>query len=146
MNDINRFLKAQEYDYELALIEIKNGRKVNHWMWYIFPQIRGLGESNTSIYYGIRDLDEARDYLNHEILGTRLRKITEELLKLETNNSVEIFGIIDSMKLKSCMTLFDIISEKDNIYNKVLEKYFNGTKDELTISICDIKKQLKMVN
>jgi len=144
MNDINRFLDAQEYDYELALKEIKNGRKVNHWMWYIFPQIRGLGESDTSIYYGIKDLEEASDYLNHEILGTRLIEITNELLKLETNDSNEIFGYIDSMKLKSCMTLFDIISDKD-IFSKVLDKYFDGEKDKLTISICNLRKQIKKI-
>lgn len=144
MNDINRFLKAQEYDYELALREIKNGRKINHWMWYIFPQIRGLGESDTSIYYGIKDLEEASEYLNHEILGTRLIEITNELLKLETNDSNEIFGYIDSIKLKSCMTLFDIVSNND-IFNKVLEKFYNGTKDELTISICNLRKQIKKI-
>lgn len=144
MNDINRFLKAQEYDYELALKEIKNGRKVNHWMWYIFPQIRGLGESDTSIYYGIKDLEEASEYLNHEILGYRLKEITNELLKLETNDSNEIFGYIDSMKLKSCMTLFDIVSNND-IFNKVLEKFYSGTKDELTISICNLRKQIKKI-
>lgn len=145
MTELNRFLDAQEYDYELALNEIKNGRKVNHWMWYIFPQIRGLGESSTSIYYGIKDLDEARNYLNHEILGSRLIEITNELLKLETCDSNEIFGSIDSMKLKSCMTLFDIVSSND-IFNKVLEKYYNGTKDELTISICNLKQQMKRYN
>lgn len=142
MNDINRFLDAQEYDYELALSEIKNGRKVNHWMWYIFPQIRGLGESSTSLYYGIKDLDEASEYLNHEILGSRLMEITNELLKLETNNSNEVFDYIDAMKLKSCMTLFDMVSDND-IFNKVLEKFYNGEKDELTISICNLKKQIK---
>lgn len=145
MNDINRFLDAQEYDYELALSEIKNGRKVNHWMWYIFPQIRGLGESSTSLYYGIKDLDEANEYLNHEILGSRLIEITNELLKLETNNSVEVFDYIDAMKLKSCMTLFDMLSDND-IFNKVLEKFYNGEKDELTISICSLKQQIKKYN
>ena len=143
-NNLNRFLKAQEYDYEIALKEIQNGRKVSHWMWYIFPQIRGLGESSTSEYYEIKDLDEASEYLNHEILGYRLKEITNELLKLDTNDSISIFGYIDSMKLKSCMTLFDIVSDND-IFSRVLDKYYNGEKDKLTLSLCQIYKEIKKI-
>lgn len=137
MKDINRFIEAQKYDYDLALSEIKNAKKINHWMWYIFPQIKGLGKSETAIYYEINDLEEAQAYLNHHILGIRLKEISNELLKLNTNNVIEIFGYIDSLKLKSSMTLFDYISENNNIFNKVLEKYYNGEHDEKTISICN---------
>ena len=103
-------------------------------MWYIFPQLRGLGASELSYQYGIEDLEEAREYLNHEVLGSRLNEIVQELLKLETNNAVEVFGRTDSMKLRSCMTLFSIVeNEENNIFEKALEKYFQGNRDEATI-------------
>lgn len=135
MNSLERFIDAQKDSYEDALFEIKQGRKRTHWMWYIFPQIKGLGKTSTSIYYSINSLEEAKDYLNHEVLGARLIEISKELLKLEINDPVSIFGSIDSLKLKSCMTLFFYVS-KEAIFYEVLEKFYDGTKDELTIDIC----------
>ncbi len=141
MEQLDRFIKAQENTYLIALNEIKNGRKQSHWMWYIFPQIKGLGMSETSKYYGIDGEEEAKAYLDNEILGFRLREITSELLKLNIDNPVDIFGAIDAMKLKSSMTLFDYVSE-DKIFSQVLNKYYNGEIDEKTILLCEKRKKL----
>ena len=141
MEQLDRFIKAQENTYLVALKEIKNGRKQSHWMWYIFPQIKGLGMSETSRYYGIDDEEEAKAYLDNEILGFRLREITSELLKLNIDNPVDIFGTIDTMKLKSSMTLFDYVSD-DKIFSQVLNKYYNGEIDEKTILLCEKRKKL----
>ena len=141
MGQLDRFIKAQENTYLVALKEIKNGRKQSHWMWYIFPQIKGLGMSETSRYYGIDGEEEAKAYLDNEILGSRLREITSELLKLNIDNLVDIFGTIDTMKLKSSMTLFDYVSE-DKIFSQVLNKYYNGEIDEKTILLCKKRKKL----
>lgn len=138
-NDIQRFIKAQEKDYEEALLEVKQGYKRSHWMWYIFPQVHGLGYSETSKFYAINNIDEVREYLKNEYLYNNLINICEELLKLETNNPVEIFGEIDAMKLKSSMTLFNYICDLDknriDIFPKVLEKYFDNERDIKTINI-----------
>ena len=141
MEQLDRFIKAQENNYLVAINEIKNGRKQSHWMWYIFPQIKGLGMSETSRYYGIDDEEEAKAYLDNEILGSRLREITSELLKLNIDNPVDIFGTIDAMKLKSSMTLFDYVSD-DKIFSQVLNKYYNGEIDEKTILLCEKRKKL----
>ena len=141
MEQLDRFIKAQENTYLVALKEIKNGRKQSHWMWYIFPQIKGLGMSETSRYYGIDGEEEAKAYLDNEILGSRLREITSELLKLNIDNPVDIFGTIDAIKLKSSMTLFDYVSD-DKIFSQVLNKYYNGEIDEKTILLCEKRKKL----
>ena len=141
MDKLDRFIKAQENTYSIALNEIKNGRKQSHWMWYIFPQIKGLGMSETSRYYGIDGVLEAKAYLDNEILGNRLREITGELLKLDENNPFDNFGTIDTMKLKSCMTLFDYVSD-ENIFMDVLDKFYNGEVDEKTIWLCEKGKSL----
>ena len=141
MEQLDRFIKAQENTYLVALKEVKNGRKQSHWMWYIFPQIKGLGMSETSRYYGIDGEEEAKAYLDNEILGSRLREITSELLKLNIDNPVDIFGTIDTMKLKSSMTLFDYVSD-DKIFSQVLNKYYNGEIDEKTILLCEKRKKL----
>ena len=142
MSELNRFHEAQEEGYPRALSEIKNGMKVSHWMWYIFPQITGLGYSSTAQYYAIKDLEEALEYLNDEVLGNRLREISSELLKLETNIPVMVFGMVDSLKLNSSMTLFDYISEdSDNVFSKVIDKYYDGVKDQKTIDICNDMKE-----
>lgn len=134
--DLNRFIKAQENSYEQALSEIKSGRKRSHWMWYIFPQFKGLGFSETSKYYSIKDLDEAKRYLNHPILGERLKIITNELLALNENNANKVFGSPDDLKLKSSMTLFATINiSEENIFNAVLDKYFNGQTDNKTLTL-----------
>lgn len=136
--NLNRFLKAQELMYPWALREIKNGRKRTHWMWYIFPQLKALGQSSTALYYGIEDLDEAEQYLAHPVLGTRLKEISEVLLNLETNDPYKVMGNIDALKLCSSMTLFAEVGGYDSVFGKVLDKYFNGNKDMNTIRILDI--------
>ena len=133
--NLERFVKAQENTYEVALSEIRSGRKESHWMWFIFPQIKGLGRSQTAVYYAIENLEEASQYLNHPILGARLINISEELLKIEGKSAVEIFDKIDAAKLKSSMTLFSLIEGAPNVFDLVLQKYFKGNKDNSTISI-----------
>ncbi|MGZ5191391.1 MAG: DUF1810 domain-containing protein [Flavisolibacter sp.] len=133
--NLTRFLDAQKENYGVALKEIKNGKKTSHWMWYIFPQIRGLGFSETERFYAIKNKDEATEYLHHDILGTRLVEISTELLKLQTSNSVEVFGQVDSLKLKSSMTLFSILESTNPVFQKVLDMFFGGMKDEKTIQL-----------
>ena len=133
---LDRFIGAQKEDYEMAFREISNGRKINHYMWYIFPQIKGLGRSPTANYYGIDGLEEAREYMGNEYLRNNLIGISEKLLELETNDSKEIFGSIDSKKLRSSMTLFELAGDED-LFPKVLEKYYDGKRDELTLSLVE---------
>ena len=139
MYDLDRFVKAQEKMYDIALNEIKNGKKNSHFMWYIFPQLKGLGYSDISNYYGISGLEEAKEYLEDEILGNRLYNITLELLKIDEDDPINIFGNVDALKLKSSMTLFDIVSD-DEIFCDVLKKYYGGKKDERTIALLGKKK------
>ncbi|MDF2432849.1 MAG: hypothetical protein JWP44_2480 [Mucilaginibacter sp.] len=137
-DSLKRFVDAQETDYPVALAEIKNGRKRSHWMWYIFPQIQGLGFSETSRFYAIKDINEAQEYLKHPVLGSRLISICKALLQLESNNATAIFGSPDDVKLKSSMTLFAALPGTDPVFESVLEKYFDGSKDIKTLQI--IKK------
>lgn len=132
---LERFLKAQENTYDEALREIKNGKKETHWMWYIFPQITGLGKSIMDEMYGIYSIREAKEYLSHPILGSRLRTITTALLELDTNNPNDIFSPIDTLKLNSSMTLFFYVS-KEELFVKAIDKYYGGKQDELTLKIC----------
>ena len=132
---LQRFLDAQGNDYEIALSEIKNGKKRSHWMWYIFPQIHDLGFSEMSKLYSIKSLDEAQEYLLHPVLGKRLIEISQSLLDLPSNNAHAIFGSPDDAKLKSSMTLFASLPKADLIFKLVLEKFFYGEKDEKTIEI-----------
>ena len=133
-SDLERFLKAQERDYATALNEIKNGRKTSHWIWYIFPQIAGLGFSSTSKYYSIKDKNEAIEYLKNKTLKNRLIEICEALLSLESDDATYVMGYPDDLKLKSSMTLFDEVSDID-VFKKVLDKFYKGEKDEMTISL-----------
>jgi len=119
---MKRFLEAQEKNYKAALSEIRDGRKRSHWMWYIFPQIQGLGFSETSKYYAIKDLSEADLYLAHPVLGSRLIEIANALLELSENNATKIFSSPDDMKLKSSMTLFASLKETDPVFQKVMDK------------------------
>ena len=137
--EISRFMKAHQTDYQRALTEIKNGKKVSHWMWYIFPQLKGLGCSFTSEYYGIQDLDEAKAYLADPILGRHLIEICNALLSLDTNDATEVMGRPDDRKLKSSMTLFDAATESSDVFRLVLEKYYNGKKDYRTLEMLGIK-------
>jgi uncharacterized protein (DUF1810 family) len=133
--DLTRFLEAQETKYNQALSEIKKGKKQSHWMWFIFPQIAGLGFSEYNVYYAIKNLEEAAQYLDHPILGQRLVNITKAVLEINEKTANEIFGKPDDRKLKSCMTLFSQIKNTDPIFQKVLDKYFQGFKDEKTIQL-----------
>lgn len=133
--DLSRFLKAQEQDYEQALREIRSGRKRSHWMWYIFPQIQGLGFSPTAQYYAIRDLQEARDYLAHPVLGARLKEISSALLDLDGLSASEIFGYPDDLKLRSSMTLFRMADLNEPVFLEVLEKYYDGKPDARTVEL-----------
>lgn len=135
INDLKRFLDAQEKDYSTALAEIRQGRKRSHWMWYIFPQIRGLGFSPTAQFYAIRDVQEAAAYLAHEVLGRRLVEISRALLLLPGSNPTEVFGSPDDLKLRSCMTLFSGLPGADPVFSQVLDKFFGGQKDNKTVLI-----------
>ncbi|MCW3113342.1 MAG: calpastatin [Segetibacter sp.] len=137
--NLQRFLDAQKTDYQAALSEIRNGRKRSHWMWYIFPQIQGLGFSETSKFYAIKDIKEAGEYLKHSVLGNRLIGICNELLKLESNDAHRIFGSPDDMKLKSSMTLFSSLQNQP-VFQQVLDKFFEGAKDEKTLQIVQRQK------
>lgn len=134
-SDLSRFVKAQEHDYAQALREIRAGRKRSHWMWYIFPQIQGLGFSSTAQYYAIRDLNEAKAYLAHPVLGPRLKEISEALLELDGLSAHEIFGYPDDLKLRSCMTLFRMADLNCKVFEQVLEKYYDGEPDRRTVEL-----------
>lgn len=135
--NISRFVEKHQEDFDTAFEEIKNGEKETHWMWYIFPQLKGLGRSWPSQFYGIENLDEARAFLDDPYLGENLRKISQELLKLETNNAFKVFGHTDARKLKSSMTLFAHADPQDPVFKKVLEKYFGGKEDYNTLKSLD---------
>jgi uncharacterized protein (DUF1810 family) len=133
--NLTRFLEAQNQLYLKALAEIKNGQKQTHWMWFIFPQIKGLGLSETAKFYGISDIEEAREYLAHPVLGKHLIEITTAVLGIEGKTATEIFGQPDDIKLRSCMTLFANVKNTNPIFEQVLEKYFHGSHDEYTLEL-----------
>lgn len=133
--NLNRFLDAQAGDYATALAEIKRGKKQSHWMWYIFPQMAGLGFSETARFYGITDLSEARAYVQHPILGTRLIEISMALLQIEGKTANQILGSPDDLKLRSSMTLFSRIENADPVFQAVLTKYFNAAPDPKTLAL-----------
>jgi len=135
--NLERFVTAQEQDYKTALAEVSGGRKRSHWMWYIFPQIKGLGFSDTARFYAIKDLQEAADYLSHPILGARLMEICGALLGHKDTSASQIFGNPDDLKLRSSMTLFAEVEGADPIFAKVLERFYSSRKDERTIAILD---------
>ena len=135
MHDLDRFVKAQAGDYERALSEIRGGRKRTHWMWYILPQLDGLGVSLMAKRYGIKSLGEARAYLEHPVLGRRLVECMEAVLAVEGRTAHEIFGSPDDLKLKSCATLFACAEGKESVFERVLEKYYAGERDEKTLEL-----------
>ena len=135
INSLDRFVKAQERMYQVALKEIREGQKRSHWMWYIFPQLRGLGTSSMAHTYGISGLDEAKAYLEHPWLSGRLYELCVSLLQHKDKSAYDIFGDIDEMKLKSSMTLFALTSENYTIFDQVLEQFFEGEMDEVTVSL-----------
>ena len=134
-NSLDRFVQAQTLMYSTTLREIKNGKKVSHWMWYMFPQLRGLGTSFMANMYGVSGLAEAKAYLAHPVLSGRLYELCGELLKHKDKTALEIFGDIDEIKLKSSMTLFALTSEDYTIFDAVLENFFGGEMDELTVKL-----------
>jgi uncharacterized protein (DUF1810 family) len=141
--DLSRFTSAQENSYDSALAELRSGRKRTHWMWYIFPQIDGLGHSATAKHYAIKSQEEARQYLNHPVLGQRLLECAEAVFAIEGRSAAEIFGYPDNLKLKSSMTLFAYITAPGSVFSRVLDKYFNGERDALTLQILDKLKTNK---
>jgi uncharacterized protein (DUF1810 family) len=132
--DLNRFIDAQDADYAVALAEIRAGRKRSHWMWYVFPQITGLGFSPTSQHFAIKSLAEARAYLAHPILGPRLQQCAEALLALHGRSAHDIFGSPDDMKLRSSATLFAQASPPGSPFHKIIDQYFDGRPDERTLA------------
>ena len=135
INSLDRFLEAQERMYEIALKEIKNGEKESHWMWYIFPQLRGLGKSQMAYAYGINGIEEAKAYLAHPVLSTRLIEISEALLDHKNEDIEDILGDIDAMKLRSSMTLFALICEEGSLFHRILSCFFGDEICEQTLRL-----------
>jgi len=133
--NLTRFVSAQEDNYAQALAELQSGRKRSHWMWYIFPQIDGLGWSATSRFYAIKNLDEAQAYLNHPVLGQRLLECAQAILDVNGQSATEILGSPDDLKLRSCATLFAQVSPTGSVFAQLIEKYFDGNRDEKTLQL-----------
>lgn len=134
-HDLERFLDAQRDDYPRALAEVRNGRKRTHWMWYVFPQLAGLGHSPMAQHYAIRSLDEAKAYLAHPQLGPRLTECFEALLQAQGRSAHDIFGSPDDLKLRSCATLFSRAAPAGSVFEQVLDRYFGGERDERTLAL-----------
>ena len=132
---LHRFVQAQAADYEQALSEIRGGRKRSHWIWYIFPQYHGLGSSSTSRRYAIRSLAEAKAYLSHPVLGPRLVECAEAAIGLEAQSAFQVFGSPDDMKLRSSATLFARVSPSGSVFERLLDKYFRGERDDNTLRL-----------
>lgn len=140
-HNLERFISAQKSVYQTALNELKAGKKQSHWMWYIFPQIQGLGYTEISKRYAIQDLEEAAQYLQHRMLGPRLILLSHILLSLKPSDAHKILGSPDDLKLKSCMTLFSQVPGADPVFELVLKKFFNGLKDHITLKILNLQNQ-----
>ena len=132
--DLSRFVKAQEPVYRNVLEELRNGRKRTHWMWFIFPQLEGLGHSFMATHYGIKGIDHAAAYLRHPILGTRLKECTRIMNSIEGKSAFDILGDPDEMKFRSSMTLFKHAGSSGGVFATALAKYFDGEEDELTLA------------
>jgi uncharacterized protein (DUF1810 family) len=135
MDSLKRYITAQEPKYATALSEIKKGKKESHWMWYVFPQIKGLGKSDTAKLYALKDINETIAFIEHPILGARLLEISNALLQLSSSNANEIMGSPDDMKLKSCMTLFNALHVTNPVFKLVLDKFYGGEEDVATLEI-----------
>ena len=134
-NDLSRFLDAQNKLYLTAFSEIKKGKKETHWMWFIFPQIKGLGSSDAANLYGIADLKEATEFLEHPILGKHLIEISELFLTFKRKSADGILGDLDARKLRSSMTLFSLVENTNPVFQEILDAFFSGEKDPLTLNI-----------
>src|SRR5436190_24113161 len=141
--DLTRFVEAQEHNYVQELSEIQSGQKQSHWMWYIFPQYDGLGFSSTSKRYAIKSAAEAKAYLGHPVLGPRLLECAEAVLRVEGRSAFEIFGSPDDMKLRSCATLFAHVSPARSVFDRLLDKYFEGKRDGTTVRLLGIAPEDK---
>ena len=135
--DLNRFTSAQDGVYDNVLAELRSGQKRTHWMWYIFPQIEGLGRSATAKHYAIKSREEARQYLNHPVLGPRLLECAKEVLAIDGRTASKIFGYPDDLKLKSSMTLFASVAPPGSVFVRILDKYFHGGRDLLTLQLLE---------
>lgn len=138
MTSLLRFHQAQTGNYsgyETALREIRAGKKASHWMWYIFPQLRGLGKSDTAQFYGLTDLEEARGYAADPVLGARLEEISRAMLEQPDPSAWSVLGHTDAMKLCSCMTLFEIADPDRNVYGQVLDRFYQGRRDARTLKL-----------
>lgn len=133
--DLNRFLQAQEDSYDRALAEIRSGCKQTHWMWYIFPQLTGLAFSSTSLLYAIKNIEEAKAYLAHPILGPRLLECFQAAVAAKSRSARQAFGSPDDLKLRSCATLFATVTLGDSVFRTLLDKYYGGERDEKTVSL-----------
>jgi uncharacterized protein (DUF1810 family) len=141
--DLSRFVQAQAGDYERAIAEVKSGRKRSHWMWYVFPQLDGLGFSSTARRYAIKSLAEAKAYLNHPVVGPRLRECVEAALGVEGRSAHDIFGSPDDMKLRSCATLFARVSPPGSVFERLLDKYFKGKQDDKTLQLLGLDPEVR---
>ena len=135
MPNLERFLEAQERAYETALEEVRAGQKESHWIWYVFPQVRGLGCSSTAKYYAITDLEEAKEYMAEPVLRARLLEVSEALLGLSSSNASVVMGYPDDLKLRSSMTLFSVAAPEEKVFQQVLDKFFDGKPDGKTLEI-----------
>jgi uncharacterized protein (DUF1810 family) len=135
--ELDRFVKAQDDVYVNVLSELRAGRKTSHWMWFIFPQIAGLGTSEISRFYAIKYIDEANDYLRHPTLGPRLLECTEAVLSIRGRSAHDVFGYPDEIKLKSCMTLFASISAGGSVFERAIDRYFEGKRDSRTLELLE---------
>jgi uncharacterized protein (DUF1810 family) len=133
--DLNRFVAAQEPVYDQVLAEIKSGQKRTHWMWFVFPLLDGLGSSPSAKFYAIKSDEEAQSYLNHPVLGRRLRECVNALLAIDRRSASEIFGYPDDLKLCSCATLFAALPNADPMFDRLLTKYFDGARDQRTLGL-----------
>ena len=136
---LDKYVSAQARDYDDALREIRSGRKRSHWIWYIFPQLDGLGYSPTAQYYGIRDLEQAKDYMAHPVLGPRLVEISEALLAVPSSDPGAVMGYPDDLKLCSSMTLFELAAPDQPVFGKVLDKFYGGRRDPLTLRLLGLQ-------
>jgi uncharacterized protein (DUF1810 family) len=139
--DLGRFVQAQQGDFDRALAEIRGGKKRTHWMWYIFPQLDGLGSSATAKRYAIKSIDEARAYLDHPVLGPRLLQCAEAAAGIEGRSATEIFGSPDDLKLRSCATLFACVSPPGSVFDRLLDKYYGGERDRKTLRLLGLDRE-----
>ncbi len=140
-HDLDRFVQSQQGEYDQALSEIKSGQKRSHWMWYIFPQFEGLGTRPMARRYAIKSVAEATAYLRHPVLGPRLAECAEAALGVEGRSAGEIFGFPDDMKLRSCATLFACVSPGGSVFQRVLDRYFQGQPDRQTLGLLGIARE-----